>query len=99
MKRIITTPLPESILVKDLPEFPFIGVTNSLGEKTFLIMTEYRNPDSYKMFAPNGISNGNSYYNFSGNLRGNLQNALIDSSFKYFLFESEKELFKWLSEE
>jgi hypothetical protein len=95
MKRIITTPLPESILVKDLPEFPFIGATNSLGEKTFLIMTEYRNPDSYKMFAPNGISKGNSYYNFNGNL----QNAFIDSSFKYFLFESEKELFKWLSEE
>jgi len=95
MKRIITTPLPESILVKDLPEFPFIGATNLLGEKTFLIMTEYRNPNSYKMFATNGTSNGNSYYHFNDNL----QNALTDSTFKYFLFETEKELFKWLSEE
>lgn len=95
MKRILTTPPPESILINDLPLSPVIGVIDPFKNKTFVIKTEYGNPDSYKMLSSDGVSTGNAYCNFNGSLQKVLSNELC----QYFLFQSEKELFKWLSEE
>jgi hypothetical protein len=95
MKLILTTLPPESISVKNLPSFPIIGVIDPFNNKTFVIKTEYGNSNSYKLLSSDGVSTGNSYSNVSGNLQKVLSNPL----FSYFLFQSEKELFKWLSEE
>lgn len=95
MKKIITSTPPESILINELPSFPIIGVIDPSKNKTFVIKTEYGDPNSYKLLSNNGVSTGNSY----GNFNGSLQNVLSHPNCQYFLFESEKELFKWLSEE
>jgi len=95
MKRILTTPPPESILIKDLPSSPLIGVIDPFKNKTFVIKTEYGNSNSYKLLSNNGVSTGNAYCSFNGSL----QKVLSHPNCQYFLFQSEKELFKWLSEE
>jgi hypothetical protein len=95
MKKIITSTSPESITISELPLSPIIGVIDPFNNKTFVIKTEYGNSNSYKLLSSDGVSTGNSYSNVSGNLQKVLSNPL----FSYFLFESEKELFKWLSEE
>jgi len=94
MKQIITSPLPESITISELPLFPLIGVIDPFNNKTFVIKTEYGNSNSYKLLSTDGVSTGNSYSSVSGNL----QNVLSKPYCQYFLFETEKELFKWLSE-
>jgi hypothetical protein len=95
MKKIITSTPPESILISELPLSPIIGVIDPFNNKTFVIKTEYGNSNSYKLLSSDGVSTGNSYSNVSGSIEKVLSKPL----FSYFLFESEKELFKWLSEE
>ena len=97
MKKIITSTPPKSILIKDLPSSPVIGVIDPSKNKTFVIKTEYDNPYSYKMLSTNGVSTGNAYC--SPSLSGSIEKVLSKENCQYFLFESEKELFKWLSEE
>lgn len=94
MKKIITSSPTDSILVQELPSRPVIGAIDSFGNKTLVIMSEYDNPDSYKLLSNNGISTGNSYCVF----KGNLQKVLSNELHKYFLFETEKDLYKWLAE-
>ena len=95
MKRIITHTPPESITISELPLSPVIGVIDTFNNKTFVIKTEYSNPNSYKLLSTDGVSTGNSYSSVSGSI----EKVLSKSLFSYFLFESEKELFQWLSEE
>lgn len=94
MKKIITTLSTDSISVQDLPSRPVIGAMDTFGNKTLVIMSGYDNPDSYKLLSNNGISMGNSYPKFNGSLKKVLSHELH----QYFLFETEKDLFKWLAE-
>jgi len=96
MKQIITLNNPlEYIAIANLPKSPVIGVIDSFNNKTFIIKTEYDNPNSYKFLSTEGVSTGNSYSTFNGNLK----NVLSKPFCQYFLFQTEKELFQWLSEE
>lgn len=96
MKKIITLPSPiDSISVKDLPAYPIIGASNKNNKsKTFVVMTEYKNKNSYKFLSSDGIQTGNSYHMHIGNLQSVFSHPYYD----FFLFDSIQELYKWLSE-
>ena len=95
MKKIITSSPTDSVAVKDLPIYPIIGAANKNGKlKTFVVMTEYHNKNSYKFLSSDGIQTGNGYSMYSGNLASVFSHPEYD----FYLFHSTTELYKWLAE-
>lgn len=95
MKKIITSSPTDSVAVKDLPIYPIIGAANKNGKlKTFVVMTEYDNKNSYKFLSSHGIQTGNGYSMHSGNLASVFSHPEYD----FYLFNSTTELYKWLAE-
>jgi hypothetical protein len=96
MKKIITSSPLDSVAVKDLPIYPIIGAANKNGKlKTFVVMTEYHNKNSYKFLSSDGIQTGNGYSMHSGNLASVFSHPEYD----FFLFDSTQDLYKWLATE
>jgi hypothetical protein len=102
MKNIISsTILPTEILASNLPEFPIIGAFNRAHpeNKSFVVMKTYHRKDSYCIMCREGFDVGNAYsIGGSGPCTGTLENVLSHPSLNFVLFDSPKELFKWLAE-
>jgi hypothetical protein len=93
MKQIIIQSIQQTtIALGDVPENPIIGFVDMSKRKGWCQPTNYCG-DNYKQFAINkGISIGNGYNTDT------LERLLKMPQFTYFLFDNEKELFKWLAE-
>lgn len=93
MKTIIMQAIQETTIeVSRLPQNPIIGFADTEKRKGWCQPTEYCG-NTYKQYAvDNGVSIGNGYHTDT------LEKLLKMPRFKYFLFDNEKELFKWLVE-
>lgn len=102
MKNIITSTVsPTEILASNLPENPIIGAFKRAypDNKSFLVMTKYKNTNSYYLMCREGFEIGNGYATDGvGPYAGTLENVLSHPSLNFVLFENTQELFKWLSE-
>lgn len=102
MKTVIVEPKLEenTISSKNLPQNPLIGILLNSGYKVTLIKDNYRG-GLYQARCVHGWGNGN-LYNPNKRLAEDLDTWL--NFFKehhkatIFLFDSPKELFKWLAE-
>ena len=102
MKKIITSaPSKEEILARDLPHYPIIGAFHKEmpSNKSFVVMTKYDDHESYYTMCRDGFELGNGYGTDDvGPYMGTLENIFSHPSLSFVLFDSPKELFKWLSE-
>ncbi len=74
------------------------GIQNQFGEKGFIHRTEW-GKGVYKSFCSIAITKGNNwdFLTPTDNLEVLVQNVL-HNKFQVFVFEKERDLFKWLSE-
>lgn len=73
-----------------------VGTVDSLGRKGFVSKEDYSK--TYVILSADGIRVGNNYPNYRKNLISDLMSDWLEKGNSLFLFETEKELFKWLSE-
>lgn len=96
MKEVCNKPR-DFISPNEVDDNLYYGILN-YKNKGFIIRERFRS-GSYKVISEDKFTLGN-YYNSFDN--GNLQKIieeLIAANFKVFEFKTNKELFKWLSEE
>lgn len=78
---------------------PIVGaeqLTRFSKQKSFVVMTEYNNSNSYKLMCVNRFEAGNQHD--CPEYSGTLENIFKHSGYDFYLFETPAELFKWLSE-
>ena len=93
MKKINFEPPQDEISVKEVPDNPIIGFTAMDGGKGWLQPIGYQSFSYHAIDAETGPINGNGWG--TETLQDHFR---LRPKFKYILFDSAKELFKWLSE-
>ena len=97
MKKIINTPA-EEVHRNNLPEFPTIGFCMKNQKGWLQYQPEHK---GYQILAVDdvysGVGTGDGWTKKRMNLKNSLD-FLFDHCCKVYLFNSDKELFKWLSE-
>jgi hypothetical protein len=109
MKKILPRPVSNTKIIfeDELPAHPIIGAhhtSNSQIGRSFLVMTNYRDPSSYIMMCSNGFEIGNGYgSDVKDNAKkasqycGKLEDILKHPTLEFYLFDTPKELFAWLA--
>ena len=76
-----------------------LGLVSKQGKKSFVTRSDY-DKGSFQVLCAYDFANGNGYSfldNFSD--KTDLVKEALNLKFEVFVFDSEKELFKWLSED
>lgn len=101
MKRLVKTLAPQNqILESDLPKYPIIGFKRCDG-KGWAQMTDYKS-GNYKLYAlgtgtdVSGVGTGNGWGNADTDTLKQVLHWLSDA--EVYVFETDRELFKWLAE-
>jgi len=110
MKKILPRRVSNTKIIfeDELPLHPIIGAhhkSDSQIGRSFLVMTNYRDPSSYIMMCTNGFENGNGYGSDvkdkakkASQYCGQLKDILKHPTLEFYLFDTPKELFAWLAE-
>jgi hypothetical protein len=99
MKRIILEKEKQTIDLAEVNNiaYPIVGACRkSSKEKAFVVMTEYKKSNAYKLMCVDGFELGN--HHDGKEVSGTLENIFQHFGYDFFLFDTPKELFAWLAE-
>lgn len=97
MKEVKLREQPKDVFVDYLPEECVLGIRSQYGHKGWIQPTSFQSTTVQFMCVGGGVSSGNNWESYEGQMKANLNEWIKDGG-KAYLFDSEEELFKWLSE-